>query len=234
MEHIYEELGLWLGVSTPSVEVFIAVMGLVATVMAFTIGPLVAWFLYRKKRFLDQITYSVNMLRPTGDRYEFLIRTVQVLPKEDLLPTNPMFKWKLFWSIFWGCTVEDMFIRMDKDAMDVIQPAIINGLSAVYGAEHMAQVLGKKVETERVLTAITCEKFGGIKSQKIRVMIVAEGFLRDILDGCLDEGAIDFERAHHRDRLTTLRRMAEEWKKEQLLGKDDVRVVRPVEIPVTL
>lgn len=235
MEHIYEEIGIWVGVNTPFVEIFVAVVGLVATMVTFVIGPLLAWFFYRQKRFLDQVTYSANMLRHVGgDRYELLIRTIQVLPKEDLLPTNLMFKWKLFWSIFWGCTVDDMFVRMDKDAMDVIQPAIINGLSAVYGGGYIAQMVGKKVETRRLLMAITCEKFGGIKSQKIRIMVVSEGLLQQILDGCLSEITIDLERAHHRDRLKTLRRMAEEWKREKSLSKDALCVVRLVEVPIVI
>ena len=233
MEHLYEEIGIWLGVSTPSVEVFIVVMGFLATAVTFIVGPLMALFLYRQKRFLDHITYSANMLRPSGDRIELLIRTIQVLPKDDLLPTNPMFKWKLFWAIFWRCTEEDMFIRMDPDAMDVIQPAIINGLSAVYGVDYLAQMAGRKVETKRFFIAITCEKFGGIKSQKIRVIVVSENLLRRIiLGGGLDENLIDFERSHHRDRLTTLHRMALEWKREQALSPDAMRVVRPVEVPV--
>lgn len=158
-------------------------------------------FLYRKKRFLDHITYSLNYFEEgTKGKKKLILRTLQVLPKEDLLPSNFLFKLKMFKAIR-NCSEEDPFIKMDQKAMNILMPAIINGISSLFGADILQNQKGHP--QKQFLLAVTCEKYGDIKSQKIRVMIIDP----KELDGMSFKDTLrdyTFEDPSHKDRIRTL------------------------------
>lgn len=199
------------------------------------VGLITALYLFSNRLFLDHITYSGNLIDTIpedGEEGSMLrIRTIQVLPMEDLLPSNIFFKIQFLWAIY-KCNEKDMFVRMSKKSMDILQPAILNGLAAVKGAETLEEIATGHREHLQVLFAITFENYGHIKSQKIRVMVIARKTLEGILTGLIDVTTVRFERDYHRDRIKTLIKMAKLWETEQSQEADEVKIVQQVEVPI--
>lgn len=201
----------------------------------FTIsGLLIAIYFYTKRLFLDQVTYSANIIdqktNETGSDKWLLIRTIHVIPVNEILPNNILFRLNLLWAIH-KCDEMNMFIRMKRNSMNVLQPAIINGLASVTGASTLNEVSGIKMAHKKVLIAITFERYGDIKSQKIRVMVVSPETLQAINDGSIDIYKLRLESDQHKNRIETLVKMAAIWKKEKISNQEEIKIVVEVEIP---
>ena len=231
MEHIIKFLSDLFHLDSAVLEVLFTLCGLVASVAIVVAGPIYAALLYKGKRFLDHITYSVNMLDTGGESRQLRIRTPAIVPRNDLLPSNPLFKWKLGRAIY-RCTEEDPFIRLDAKAMNVMIPAIVNGLSMQFGDRILQEAVGQEVRREKLWLAVTCEKYGNIKSQKIRVIIASQ----DVLDEAAtfaageEQTRVQVEETYHKDRLTTLYSMKREQFRQNGTKVDKPDVVVPVEV----
>lgn len=227
MEFIIEFFSSITGVSQGDLEKIFSVLGLIGTLVITPVGLLLAVWHYKIRRFSDQITYSANFFEPDSQgNMKLRIRTPAILPKEDILPNNLLFRYKLRQAIR-RCTVDDPFIRMSAEDMDVFQPSIINGISAVFSEGIMAQLFQMKVQSQRLQIAITFEKDGGLKSQKIRVILIRDEDLRRIQDSKFHE-SVNFERSNHAYRLSTLAKMARLRVLEKNLPSGSLRVVRPL------
>lgn len=219
MEHLFAEFMYELfGVEeATSIALFPTLQWLLASI----IGAAVVLWLYATRNFNDQVTYSANLLVPHENGFQLQLRTLEVLPKEDLLPSNLWFRIRLFFAIR-KCTVKDPFIRMSHADMDVLQPAIINGLSRLFAEGIVAEMRGEKPTQQLLLMGITYEKYGAAKTRKIRVMVVSE----EVLNTVKRENIFFFERGHEKDRIKTLQRMAAHY--SGCTWTDGLCLVRPV------
>lgn len=227
MDLIFETLGALLGISAEILEASSALLGIIVAGFSATFGFPLAMLLYRKRQFLDHITYSCNTLLCEDDTYTLQIRTPEVLPVSDLLPVNTVFSLKLLLAIR-RCTSDNPFIIMSDRDMDVLQPCIINGLSRIFAEGIMANAQGRVVEKTIFLIAITFEKYGAIRSRKIRVMIATANQLQQISKQEF-RGAVRFEEEHHSDRMRTLYAMAERYQLERSNNFSGPRIIREVE-----
>jgi len=231
MEFIIELLSSVTGVPEDILTKILSLLGLIGSFVITPIGFLWAIYHYKIRRFADQITYSANFFKPDDEGFMKLrIRTPAILPNDDVLPGNILFRYKLRQAIR-ACTMKDPFIRMSRNDMDVLQPAIINGISSVFSEGIMAQLFGMPVEVRKLRMAITFEKDGGIKSQKIRVLLVSDEDLGRVSDPEFREG-VTFERSNHTYRLYTLAEMARQRMDEKNLPECSVRMVRPLFVPL--
>jgi hypothetical protein len=86
-------------------------------------------------------------------------------------------------------------------------------------------MLGVQRETKWSEFVVTCERYGGLKATKIRVLIFVKEDIKRLLDDDFRK-TVEIEAPHHADRLRTLRLIAQNH-------LDDSDVVRGrVEIPV--
>lgn len=201
MEHLFAEFmhGLF-GIEE---ETSLALFPTLQWALVSAIGASAVLWLYVTRNFNDQVTYSANLLVPCEGGYQLQLRTLEVLPKEDLLPSNLWFRIRLFFAIR-KCTVKDPFIKMSHADMDVLQPAIINGLSRLFAEGIVAEMRGEKPTKQELLMGITYEKYGAAKTRKIRVIVASE----EVLTTVKRESVFFFEQTHERDRIRTLQRMA--------------------------
>lgn len=200
MNQIIEFIANLIGVEAKNLDMAFALIGLTVSAVV----PVWAIFLYKKKKFLDHITYNYNRFVKLGDAcsHRLELRTPQLLPIGDILPNNLMFKLKLHAAIR-KCSRTNPLIQMSDKDMDILMPAIINGLSMIFGSGMMTDNPGQEVD---YLLAVTYEKYGSIKSQKIRVLIVTPETLKRIDNAGL--AWIKFEESQHSDRIATLKTIA--------------------------
>ena len=229
MDSIIDFIAQKIGYSSEDLDLTAQVISLVFTAIMAIFGPPLAVFWYKKRRYLDQITYSINELHPQEDGTTLLrIRTVEVLPWSDLLPSNWYLNFKILMAIR-KCTLDQPFIILSRRDMDVFQPSLISGLSKQFADGILAEIAGLKVEHKDYVVAATFERYGGNATFKLRVMIVCERDLAKFEDLDLAK-QVRFETAHHVERLRTLRKMACRRKYELENTKiDDVRTMRVVQ-----
>lgn len=204
-------------------------IGLVATVLITPLGAVYAYWKYRTRRFTDQITVSNNYFEENDEGELILrIRNSQMLPLSDVLPENAHFKLAL-WRAIRRCTLDDPFIQMSYSDMDILQPSVINAISAISASGIFARSVGRIVPSEYLYLAVTFEKDGQMKNQKIRVMLDSEGELERLSKSNF-RARVRFERSHHAYRLVTLQKMAHKLEQEKRLSDDDYKIIRRVEV----
>lgn len=181
--------------------------------------------LYLSRSFNDNITYTGHLLTPMfDDQYLLGLRTFVTVPKNDVLPTNLVFRFNLALALFLT-KKSDPFVRMSRRDMDVLQPAIINGFASLFAEGLAAKQLGLPVHEHTYLIALTYEKHDGAKSRKMRVIVETRDTLAQI--PTLDvEARLQFERSHQSNRVITLEKMVQHYAREERLDVDLVRVVR--------
>jgi len=236
MEHLIQIISKLLGVDPTILNALFSLLGLIIAFATFLLGIPFAFLLYKKRRFLNHITYSINILEKdtATNTWTLQLRTVQVLPREDLLPSNPIFVWKFLLAIR-RCTTLNPFILMDEQGMNILQPAIINGLSAVIGEGALREAAGMEViRKEKFLFAVVCEKYGPRRTQKIQVILALPELLSEVFrEETITRDSVVVERAHHADRIETLVRMANRRESESALPEDSIKAVRFIELYFT-
>lgn len=229
MELIIEFLASATGIAEEMISKALSLLGFIGTIIITPAGIIYALWHYKIRRFTDQITFSGNYFEKDGDGNTVLrIRNPLMLPIGDLLPANPLFMLALRRTIR-SCTPEDPFMRMSADDMDILQPSLINAYSSLGADGINARMAGEAVAKKELLMAVTFEKDGRVRNQKIRVMLIAESELLRVCDAEF-AASVQFERAHHAYRMYTLRKMAETYEKEKSLSNDEYRIVRPIEL----
>lgn len=188
--------------------------------------PVLALVFYKHKRQHDHITFSVNELDEQNDGSTLLrIRTIQMLPKGDILTNN----WYLSWKLRCArrcCRPDQPFMIMNKHDMDLVQPAIISVFSSIFGEGIMADLAGMPVEKHDFLLAMTYEVYENDAPYKYHVMVVRECDLEKFDDPEFCR-SLQFERGHHVERVTTLKCMLQRWRWELAhTTVDQVRAVR--------
>jgi hypothetical protein len=191
------------------------------------IGSILGWFQFKKRTFFDQMVIGVNVLEPAaGGRYLLKLRTL-VENNLDALLDNQILQ-RMVEKAAKKCTKEWPILEL-KNTSDhaLLLTKIQNAISSRFAKEFVLHLLGQPIETRWLDFVVTCERYGGLKATKIRVLV----FIKDDIDRLVDAaffGSIDTEEPHHSDRLRTLLLIA----KTPLAGKDIVH--GRVEIPVAL
>ena len=206
-----------------------ALISLFITTVLVLALPVIALIFYRSKRQYDHITYSVNELETQADGTTLLaIRTVEMLPKEDILTSNWYFAWKLRFARS-RCKSDQPFIIMNKHDMDLYQPSLVSCFSKLFIDGILAELAGLPVKKCNFLLAATHEVYDNGTPYKDHVMVVRECDLDKFADSEFCK-TLRFERSHHVDRVNTLQRMYERRRWELAHTEvDDVRTIRTVQ-----
>ena|SRR3989344_2025642 len=158
--------------------------------------------------FLDQIVLGVNFLDWSPDNTFCTLRLRTFL--EDNLTAvldNSILQERVV-AAAKAATERNMVITLaDPRDHELLMTKIQNAVSQRYGPVFMAQMLGKKVDTRPVHFVVTCEKYGGIRATKIRVLFFTLSDLEDFSDPD-SLSAIRTEKPYHFDRVKTLHHIA--------------------------
>lgn len=181
---------------------------------------------WRRKRFVQQVNFSLNEVVDGT----LLLRT--------LLEDSAEHVWLNAYGVgrvrkaAERTTVDQPFLRMAwTQDMSYVKRAVVNVLSERLAPVFVARALGAPVRTGRFVFGITWERYGNIRTQKLRVIIIERETLLTRFDPSHPAYPPAVASAAHRDRIRTLTRLRElaTSKKERLR-----RLVGEVELGVLL
>ncbi|MGE0430797.1 MAG: hypothetical protein AB7K09_06830 [Planctomycetota bacterium] len=159
---------------------------------------------WRAKSFMRQVNVGLNEVRDE----KLLLRT--------LLEDNALEVWlnevavDMVIAAAHRTTREMPFISLPKDDdMAYIQRAVLNVISERYSEVWLARAMGEPVKTKNFVFGVTCEKYGEMRTQKLRVMLIEEELLKTrFAPGHEAEAdALQVLAPSHQDRITTLKTM---------------------------
>lgn len=130
---------------------------------------------WHQKQFLSQVNFSLNLVQDDA----LTMRTLLEMPATEV------------WLSEHGCAlvakaskqagIEEPFIclKNPKD-QDFLNRAVLNALSERYAEAYLAAALGVPVAKDQFIFGITCEKYGEIRTLKVRVLLIRESTLVDL------------------------------------------------------
>ena len=109
-------------------------------------------------------------------------------------------------------TVERPFLQITEARdRDIVMVAVLNVLSERFSDAFVARVLGIPAATDSFLYGLTWERYGEMKTRKLRVMVIKRSDLQNMFEDRLDPREICIAEESHRPRISTLRQMYELW-----------------------
>lgn len=205
-------------------------------------GIILAWWRrrrsWKRKSFASQVNFSLNDVR--GDTL-----TLRTLLEDDA---------KKVWLNDYGVrlvldaaartTVDQPFVSMrTPEDQGYVLRACLNVLSERFAEQHLARTLGIRVNGSEFVFGLTCEKYGNIRTQKLRVIIARPELLGalfgdsatyhlagpDATEPPPGKSPLRLEHPVHKDRLDTLRVMHRLWKSDK---PKENRLVDTVELGI--
>ncbi len=160
---------------------------------------------WHRKEFLDRIIVSLNIF---ADGY-LKIRTVLERSVDEVF-LNRMAVDKVEVAAR-ATTVDNPIMPIPKADRWFLLNFVLNAVAEHFVAGHIRQDAGEKVTVIRYALFLTCELVGDERIRKVRAMLVR----RDLLDNFPYMDSLPkLENAWHEDRIRTLRRAAELYKRE--------------------
>jgi|GEM_PF-2839055 len=207
------------------ISLTISLIGLLVSMGA--LGFVAGLVSFKRRTFFDQMVIGVNILEPsTSGEHTLKLRTL-IEDNLDAILDNAVLQ-RMVVKAAKACTEEWMVLELkNKSDHALLLTKVQNAISHFFAREYLLRLLGQPTESHWVDFVVTCERYGGLKATKIRVLV----FVKQDADRLLDPAffdAVGVEEPHHRDRLRTLRFIA----KNHLSGEDVVH--GRVEIPVAL
>jgi len=167
-------------------------------------------FDWRQRRFAQQVNFSLNTLVEDDGSPTLLLRT--------LLEESAAQVWINDYGVgrvlkaARRTTAETPFLQI-ADARDrsMLMVAVLNVLSERFSDAFIARALGIPAKTDTFLYGLTWERYGEMKTQKLRVMVIKRSDLRNMFNDPEDALEICVAEESHQPRIRTLRQMYELW-----------------------
>jgi hypothetical protein len=105
--------------------------------------------------------------------------------------------------------------------------AVLNVLSERFSDAFIAQAVNLPIATEVFLYGLTWERYGEMKTQKLRVMIIKRTDLEGMFKDDESSQEISVAEESHRPRIKTLRKMFDIWNST---NEEDSGMIREVEL----
>ena len=204
---------------------------LTATWTAFGIVVIRRRLEWQKRRFVQQVSFSLNTLIERDGSLVLSLRT--------LLEDNATNVWLNDFGVSRvtraarRTTRENPFLQIaDRGDRETVMIAALNVLSERFSDIFIAQAPGLPTVTGTFLFGIVWERYEEMKTQKLRVMVIKRADLERMFND--DESSIDSVKVaeeSHRPRIKTLGKMFELWTS----GDDaDRNMIREVELGIAI
>lgn len=182
---------------------------------------------WQKGRFAQQINFSLNSLtQGEGGQRMLLLRTLLEESAEQVWINDYGISRVL--AAARRTTVEQPFLRITEPRdRDIVMVAVLNVLSERFSDAFVARVLGLPAKTDTFLFGLTWERYGEMKTQKLRVMVIKQSELRAMFEAPENAAEIGVATASHRPRIATLRQMYALWTSQDA---DDRSAIGEVEL----
>ena len=172
---------------------------------------------WRNKEFLGQVNFSLNLI---GDTLS--MRTLRETDTTAVWPNA--YGVGLLHAAAKRTTDKNPFIRLpEKSDREYLHRAVKNALSQLCPEAFVAAALGAPVRRGTFLFAITCERYGEIRTIKLRVLLIEEATLREAFapGGRAEEVRAKLSK-YYQTRLNTLQMMYEMDRKAQAGGEEEL------------
>ena len=176
---------------------------------------------WRLRRFTQQVNFSLNTVVEAEGSRTLLLRT--------LLEDSAAQVWINDYGVgrvlkaARRTTVENPFLQIPEARdRDLVMIAVLNVLSERFSDAFVAQVLGMPTTTDTFLFGLTWERYGEMKTQKLRVMVIKRSDLESMFDDRIDSREIHVTEESHRPRINTLRRMYDLWNSSQEIDRGTI------------
>ncbi|MGH7171927.1 MAG: hypothetical protein ACRELF_09940 [Gemmataceae bacterium] len=160
---------------------------------------------WRKKQFLGRILVSLNSL--AGGWLK--IRTVFERSLEEVF-LNPVAIDKVR-SASLRTTGDNPLLPINKEDRWYLLNFVLNAVAERFSGDVMRYDAGQALKPVTYLLFLTCEVLGDDRIRKVRAMLLRKDLLEDFP---FAEAMPKLEQEWHSDRIVTLRRAAEMYKKE--------------------
>ena len=108
---------------------------------------------------------------------------------------------------------------------DLVLNAVLNVLSERFSDAFVARAVGIPIKTDVFLFGLTWERYGEMKTQKLRVILIKRADLESLFGEGSEKRDIGVVEDSHRPRIETLRRMFELWTSSNREDRDMIREV---------
>ena len=177
------------------------------TFLMFIPTYLRARHLWRRRRFLSRLNFSINFIEDNTLKF----RTLRESNLVDAMLNNAH-AIRVVLKAKRSANPGAFLLFRDKEEAWTILTTILNELSAGFAEGFVARGLGLPTRSEWFAIGITCEKHADLKATKFRVMIVA----RKLLESIDTYDHVQFEQPHHHIRLATLKQMRQIGQDEKI------------------
>lgn len=161
---------------------------------------------WRSKEFLHRVIVSLNIFR--DDLLK--IRTVMERSLNELF-LNPIAIEKVQHAAR-NCTISDPMMYIEKEDRWFVLNFVLNAVAEHLVVGQIRLDAGLPVTTVKYSLFLTCEVVGEERIRKVRAMMIRTELLERFPYG--DEEMSRFENPWHKDRIRTLQKAAEVFKKE--------------------
>jgi hypothetical protein len=170
---------------------------------------------WRNRQFYDLINFSLNIVQDG----KLFIRTIAEKRCSEVF-LNPA-ACDAVMAAAKKTTVADAILPLPDEDYWYYLNYVLNELSEQFNEAYLRRDLGVPVRSAVYLIALTREADGGVRSQKIRAMLVRKDLIEKIAaaqdakanGGEGQEVAMEVLRENHKTRVKTLNHMAMEYKK---------------------
>ena len=186
---------------------------LLAVAVGWSWGELRARREWQKKEFTSEVVLSLNLVGEASSP-DFVaslkLRTLFERRLEEVFP-NPMMR-KLILKSCQKTTPEDPLVRLPSPDGWYVLNRVLNQIAEMFSKGFLKEDLGSTPSKGRYLFCLTYEREGGIRAQKLRIMLIQ----KDKLLHFPDQGDFELENpTYHKVRVTTLRKLKELYQKEK-------------------
>ncbi len=182
---------------------------LVLTWLAISIVALRRRSDWKRQRFSEQVNFSLNELERAPDgSCRLLLRTLLEDSAGNVWLNE--FGVKEVLRAAERTSVERPFLVIEPQAdMDLVQHAVLNVLSQRFSGTFLARAVGVPTKSARFLYGLTWERYGEMRTQKLRVMVAREEVLEALFGAEGLVSSVEVAAESHRPRLRTLAAMYE-------------------------
>jgi hypothetical protein len=179
---------------------------------------------WRSKQFLARVNFSLNYVADNS------------LAMRTLLETTASEVWLNEYGVAHvlaaarRAAIDQPFLMLDDPSdQDFANRAVLNVLSEHFAETYLAASLGRPVCMAPHVFGITCEKYGDIRTLKVRVLVMAEETLNELFGPENRAATLNIPNMILKSRLTTLRIMYDFHQKDraanhQVLGQMELGV----------
>ena len=179
---------------------------------------------WRQRRFTQQVNFSLNILKNRDKTPVLQLRTL--LEDSAINVWLNEFGVSLVLKAARLTTPQKPFLRIEQQRdRDLVMIAVLNVLSERFSEVFVARALGMPVTSDMFLYGLTWERYGKMKTQKLRVLVIRESELEHLFKMNAEKNKIDTIEESHSDRLETLRIMYELRTSDNPAERDMIRRV---------